>query len=64
LGVTRAHNGLPLDRRPLFLAGGRAVRRIETSARIGVAYAGDWANAPLRFFEAGNVHVSGGRSSH
>jgi DNA-3-methyladenine glycosylase len=64
LGVTRAHNGLPLDRRPLFLAAGRSVRRIETSARIGVAYAGEWAKAPLRFFEAGNVHVSGPPASH
>jgi DNA-3-methyladenine glycosylase len=60
LGVTRAHNGLRLDRRPLFLARGPVVRRIETSARIGVAYAGEWAKAPLRFFEAGNAHVSGG----
>ena len=35
--------------------------RIEAGPRIGVDYAGDWKDAPLRFFERGNAHVSGRR---
>jgi DNA-3-methyladenine glycosylase len=31
---------------------------IERSPRIGVAYAGEWAAEPLRFFVRGNPHVS------
>lgn len=31
---------------------------IASSPRIGVAYAGDWACKPLRFFLVGNPHVS------
>ncbi|MHC4994358.1 MAG: DNA-3-methyladenine glycosylase [Planctomycetota bacterium] len=31
---------------------------IATSARIGVQYAGDWADKPLRFFIRDNPHVS------
>jgi len=33
--------------------------RIGVSPRIGVAYAGEWASRPLRFFIRGNRHVSG-----
>jgi len=35
-----------------------AARRIETGPRIGVDYAGSWADEPLRFWMAGNRHVS------
>ncbi len=31
---------------------------IVTTARVGVAYAGSWAETPLRFYESGNPHVS------
>jgi DNA-3-methyladenine glycosylase len=31
---------------------------IERSPRVGVAYAGEWAAEPLRFFERGNPFVS------
>ncbi|MDX2015948.1 MAG: DNA-3-methyladenine glycosylase [Myxococcaceae bacterium] len=61
LGLTRAHDGLPLDERPLYLARGVPVRRIGTSARIGVEYAGVWARRKLRFFEVGQPFVSGYR---
>ncbi|HWN71486.1 MAG TPA: DNA-3-methyladenine glycosylase [Haliangium sp.] len=61
LGISRVHNGVDLrgDER-LFLAEGRRVRPAEVAAgpRIGVAYAGAWAEAPLRFWIAGHPSVS------
>jgi DNA-3-methyladenine glycosylase len=44
----------------LFIERGRRIAptRIVAAARIGVAYAGDWAVRPLRFYIAGNAHVS------
>jgi 3-methyladenine DNA glycosylase Mpg len=36
-------------------------KRIGVSARIGVDYAGDWAAAPLRFFDRASDCVSKGR---
>jgi DNA-3-methyladenine glycosylase len=49
-GLTRAHNGLDLTDGPVWLADGLAASTVARSARVGVAYAGDWAAAPLRFF--------------
>jgi DNA-3-methyladenine glycosylase len=61
LGITREHNGLDLtEGHVLFLAEDDApAPRIKRSARIGVAYAGAWANRQLRFYVPGNPHVSG-----
>jgi DNA-3-methyladenine glycosylase len=60
LRLSRARNTHPLDRGPLFLARGTPVpaRHIGVSARIGVDYAGEWATAPLRFFDLRSAHVS------
>lgn len=58
LDITRAHDGLPLDRPPVFLAPGTAPRRIARSPRIGVDYAGVWAHKPLRFFDPDSDSVS------
>lgn len=61
LGLSRAHNGIDLRGDPrLFIAGGRRVRDpdVATGPRIGVAYAGAWAGAPLRFWIAGHPAVS------
>jgi DNA-3-methyladenine glycosylase len=61
LGIGRMHNGIDLRRdETLFIAEGRRVRPadIATGPRIGVAYAGDWAEAPLRFWIAGHPSVS------
>lgn len=57
LGIDGAHDGTRLDRGPLRILEGTAVRasRIGVSARIGIVKAADW---PLRFFELGNPHVS------
>ena len=65
LGITRADNGLDLCDSSLVLAAdprtpheiGRL--RPKRSARIGVDYAGAWAGRLLRFYLAGNPHVSG-----
>ncbi|MCW5777139.1 MAG: DNA-3-methyladenine glycosylase [Phycisphaeraceae bacterium] len=43
-------------------AGGRADEEVVNTARIGVAYAGEWADRPLRWFVAGSPHVSRGGS--
>ena len=34
---------------------------IVAAPRVGIAYAEEWQNEPLRFFVAGNLHVSHGR---
>jgi DNA-3-methyladenine glycosylase len=59
LGITRAHDGedlvegsaitlAPRTRRPTF----------GVTARVGVAYAGEWADEPWRFYDAKSAHVS------
>jgi DNA-3-methyladenine glycosylase len=58
LQIDRAHNGLPLDQGPLFLAAGENVRTIGRSARIGVEYARHWAPRLLRFFDTRSRSVS------
>jgi DNA-3-methyladenine glycosylase len=48
-GIDRSLNGTDLLRGPVRLAAGTPPRRIRRTPRIGVAYAGTWAAAPLRF---------------
>ncbi|MDB4982295.1 MAG: 3-methyladenine glycosylase [Myxococcales bacterium] len=62
LGVTRAETGLDLTAPGgLFVVDdGAPGLRLSRSRRIGVDYAGAWAARRLRFFVAGNPHVSGG----
>jgi len=59
-GLDRSHNGLDLCSGPLWLeaAEAQARPRIESAARIGVAYAGEWAHRPWRFFDADSPFVS------
>ncbi len=61
LGIDRRLDGVDLvESGELYIVRGRWTRRrIGSSSRIGVAYAGEWAGKPLRFFLAGNPHVSG-----
>jgi DNA-3-methyladenine glycosylase len=65
LGISRRkHNGTDLVRSAdLFLAAGAPVSRarIASGPRIGVDYAGDWAQAPLRFWLDGHPSVSRSR---
>lgn len=65
--INGGHSGLDLchNRRSeirggsLFLAEGPAPKRIATSPRVGIDYAGAWAKRPWRFFEPENRYVSG-----
>jgi DNA-3-methyladenine glycosylase len=62
LGIDRSLNGHPLSKPPLYLSPGPRVPKegVGVSPRIGVAYAGEAAEWPLRFFIKGNPFVSGG----
>jgi DNA-3-methyladenine glycosylase len=66
LGITLADKGLDLTRAEsgLYLAIEAGARRaaVARSVRIGVDYAGDWAQRPLRFFVPGHPCVSGPRT--
>jgi DNA-3-methyladenine glycosylase len=63
LGITVADKGLDLTAGAgLFVADpGLPPPRRASSPRIGVDYAGAWADRKLRFFVPGNPHVSGRR---
>ena len=58
LGITRTDNGRDLVGDTLFLAARRARPRIAVTARVGVAYAGEWADRPWRFLDERSAHVS------
>jgi len=59
LGIDRGHYGVDLTSGSLFLADAGIPRgRLERSPRVGVDYAGAWAEMPWRYFEAGNRWVS------
>lgn len=65
LEIDRRLDGLDLTRDPrLFLEPGRPPprHRIVAAPRVGVAYAGEWALAPYRFYVEASPHVSVGRS--
>jgi DNA-3-methyladenine glycosylase len=61
--ITRAADGSDLTEPPLYVCGrtaggGPARPRITVTARVGVAYAGSWADKPWRFYDAASRHVS------
>jgi DNA-3-methyladenine glycosylase len=58
LDIDRRHYGARLEAPPLSIHVGTPPARIVRTARVGVAYAGAWAHAPLRFVDADSVHVS------
>ncbi len=58
MGITTAMSGQDLTRGPLYLMPRVGRVRIGVSARVGVAYAGEWADRPWRFFDAASKHVS------
>ena len=60
LAIGRAEYGLDLCDSPLFLAEGPSVRSA-SSVRIGIDYAGDWAEKPWRFFDPKSRYVSRAR---
>jgi len=60
LGINRSHSGHDLLSDDLFLAepDDREPFEVVARPRIGVAYAGEWAAKPLRFYIAGNAFIS------
>jgi len=58
-GITRRHNGLDLTGGEIFLLEDPSyVPRIVRTRRIGVDYAKEWKDAPLRFIDADSGAVS------
>jgi len=58
MGITRALDGYGLTEPPLYVCPRVSRPRIGVSARVGVGYAGEWADAPWRFFDLGSREVS------
>ncbi len=58
LALDRRHDRQDLARGPLFVAEAPTAPRIARGPRIGVAYAGAWADKPLRFWWRDHPAVS------
>ncbi len=58
LGIGRRHDGSSLTAPPITVHAGAAPSRIVVTPRVGVAYAGRWAEAPLRYYDADSPAVS------
>ena len=58
MGITRALDGMDLTGEELFLCARRSRPVIAVTARVGVGYAGKWADKPWRFFDAKSRHAS------
>ncbi|MDP9001348.1 MAG: DNA-3-methyladenine glycosylase [Myxococcota bacterium] len=58
LGITRAMDGWDLTEPPLYLCPRRGRPSIVVTARVGVTYAGAWADRPWRFLDASSAYVS------
>jgi DNA-3-methyladenine glycosylase len=58
MGITRADDAADLTGSHLYLGARTKRPRIMESARVGVAYAGEIAEAPWRFFDPTSEHVS------
>jgi DNA-3-methyladenine glycosylase len=58
MGISREHNGLKLLGPELWLEPGYSPKDIVIKPRIGIDYAKDWKDAPLRFFDGQSPWVS------
>lgn len=58
LGILLSDNGVPLTSPPVTIHPGPAVTDVTVTPRVGVGYAGEWAEAPLRFLDSGSGSVS------
>jgi DNA-3-methyladenine glycosylase len=58
LGITRGLNGADLCAGPLTFEAGEPPAHIVAAPRVGVGYAGPWAEAPLRFYDAASRQIS------
>ena len=61
LHIDRSCNGLDLTASALVLEAGTPVEddKVRVGPRVGVAYAGEWASRPWRFWQADSPSVSG-----
>jgi len=58
MGITRGHDGGDLRTGALYVAPADRRPKVAVTARVGVAYAAAWADAPLRFYDAESSFVS------
>jgi DNA-3-methyladenine glycosylase len=58
MGLGRRHDGQDVTQPPVYLCARSTRPRIGVSARIGVGYAGVYADVPWRFFDAASKQVS------
>jgi DNA-3-methyladenine glycosylase len=58
MGITRRDDGLDLTGDRLFLSARASRPSVTVTARVGVGYAGEWADKPWRFLDATSRHVS------
>jgi len=58
MGITRAEDGCDLTGQPLYVSPRQGRVSVGVSARVGVAYAGEFAGRPWRFFDRASAHVS------
>lgn len=58
IGLTRAYNRHDLSQLPLWLEAGTPPSEVVATTRVGIDYAGDWRDAPLRFYDATSRWVS------
>lgn len=57
-GITRAENGLALGSPALAICEGKGAVRVVRSKRVGIDYAKEWRDAPLRFCDADSRSLS------
>src|SRR5262249_47646687 len=58
MGLSRANDGQDVTAPPIYLCGRTKRPRIAVTPRVGVAYAGVWADRPWRFLDPSSPHVS------
>ena len=58
MGISRSFDGHDLTKPPLYICPRDRPPRIAATARVGVGYAGRWADEPWRFFDVASRHVS------
>jgi DNA-3-methyladenine glycosylase len=58
IGIARVHDGADLTGDLLFVSAPRARPKVTVTARVGVGYAGEWADRPWRYFDATSRHAS------
>ncbi len=58
MGITRDHNKVDLTGESLWLEQAPKVKNIVTTPRIGIDYAKEWKDAPLRFYDSDSEFIS------